>query len=247
MDAVVIIPARYGSTRLPGKPLLAETGKPLIQHVVEAVRPAKRIRRIVVATDDERIVRAVEGFGGEAVMTGESCRTGTDRLAEAAGHLGLADEEIVVNIQGDEPDIPPECVDRLVELLDESRAAMATLATPLPAADADDPNRVKVVLAADGRAMYFSRARIPHDRDGDGHPQYLLHLGVYAYRVAFLKRYASMAATPAERSEKLEQLRVLENGCDIAVGVVDYDGSGIDTREDYVRFVEKTMRTRPGT
>ena len=238
--ATAIIPARYASTRLPGKPLLAETGKPLIQHVVESVQIAKRVGRIIVATDDERIFRAVRDFGAEAVMTRETCTTGTDRLAEAAAKLGLADDEIVVNVQGDEPEIPGGCVDRLVNLISESEAEMATLATPLSAAAADDANKVKVVLATGGRALYFSRAKIPHDRDGAGDVQYLLHLGIYAYRSGFLKAFAAMAPTPAEEAEKLEQLRALESGATIIAAVVDYDGAGIDTAEDYAAFVART-------
>lgn len=243
MDATVIIPARYGSTRLPGKPLLSETGKSLIQHVVEAVAGAKRVGRIIVATDDERIVRCVAAFGGEAIMTSADCRTGTDRIAEAACKLNLADGETVVNVQCDEPDIPPECVDALVGLLDGSDAAMATLATPLRPEKADETNKVKVVCDKDRRAMYFSRAKIPHDRDGSGCAQYLLHLGVYAYRVGFLRRFAALGSTPAEQAEKLEQLRALEHGHRIAVAVVEYDGTGIDTPEDYAAFVER-MKTR---
>ncbi|MBL7133020.1 MAG: 3-deoxy-manno-octulosonate cytidylyltransferase [Phycisphaerae bacterium] len=238
MSAIAIIPARYGSSRLPGKALLAETGKPLIQHCVESVRTARLIERIVVATDDQRIADAVAAFGGEAVMTGAECRTGTDRLAEAAGKLGLAGDDIVVNVQGDEPDMPGECVDRLVKLLEGSTCPMATLATPLPADQAADPNKVKVVLGADGRAMYFSRSPIPFDRQRAG-VEYLWHLGIYAYRVDFLKRYTALDPTPAEQVEKLEQLRALESGFNIAVGVVDYDGHGIDTPEDYAQFVKR--------
>ena len=239
MSAIAIIPARYASTRLPGKPLLAETGKPLIQHCVESARAARLIERVVVATDDKRIAGAVAAFGGEAVMTGAECRTGTDRLAEAAGKLGLAAETIVVNVQGDEPEMPGGCIDTLVKLLEGSGAPMATLATPLAAAQAADPNNVKVVLRGDGRAMYFSRAPIPFDRGCAGIAEYLLHLGIYAYRVSFLKQYTSLDPTPAEQAEKLEQLRALESGFDIAVGVVDYDGRGIDTAEDYARFVAR--------
>lgn len=238
-QAIAIIPARYASTRLPGKPLLAETGKPLIQHVVEAVRQADSVARIVVATDDERIAEAVAGFGGEAVMTSADCRTGTDRLAEAAATLGLADEQIVLNVQGDEPDIPPECLDRLVGLLAESDAPMATLCTPLPAHEADDPSKVKVVRDRSGRALYFSRSPIPHDRDATGNVPHFLHLGVYAYRCAFLKEFAALPSTPAESAEKLEQLRVLEHGQTILVAEVDYDGIGIDTPEDYEQFCER--------
>jgi len=239
MNATAIIPARYASTRLPGKPLLSETGKPLIQHVVEIVSKAHAISRVVVATDDRRIVEAVEGFGGQAVMTRAEHTCGTDRINEAAALLGLEDGQVVVNVQGDEPDIPPACLTTLVRLLDSSRADMATLATPLPASRANDPNRVKVALALDSSAMYFSRAPIPFDRDGTGRTRYLLHLGVYAYRVAFLKRFASLPPTPAEQAEKLEQLRALEYGHRIVVAAVEYEGVGIDTPKDYAEFVAR--------
>ena len=238
METIAIIPARYASTRLPGKPLLAETGKPLIQHVVEAVGRSS-ISRSVVATDDARIYEAVRSFGGEAVMTREDHACGTDRLAEAAEKLALADDDLVINVQGDEPDIPPEALNTLVALLRNSTIPMATLATPLPLSQASDPNRVKVVLRSDGRAMYFSRAKIPLDRDSAGFDGYLLHLGVYAYRVAFLKKFSKLEPTLAERTEKLEQLRALERGYDIAVAVVDYDGAGIDTPADYAAFVAR--------
>lgn len=242
MSAVVIIPARYASTRLPGKPLLAETGKPLIQHVVESIRAARSIQRIVVATDDQRIADAVAAFGGQALMTRPDHPCGTDRIQEAAAKLGLADRDVVVNVQGDEPDMPPACVDKLVDLLEKSDAPMATLATPLSPDQADDPNKVKVALDSRGRAMYFSRSRIPFDRDNTGRVAYLLHLGIYAYRVAFLKAFALLPPTPAEQAEKLEQLRALEHGYAIAVAVVDYSGRGIDTPADYAAFVARASR-----
>jgi len=244
MNAIAIIPARYASTRLPGKPLLDRTGKPLIQHVVEAVGAADRIRRIVVATDDQRIADAVEAFGGQFVMTSATHPSGTDRIAEAAGKLALGDDEIVINVQGDEPDMPGECIDQLVGIIAESPCPMATLATPLPPDAAADPNRVKVVVRCDGRAMYFSRWSIPYDRDAAGEVRYLWHLGIYAYRVGFLRRYASLEPTLAERAEKLEQLRALESGFDIAVGITDYSGHGIDTPEDYEAFVSRMVATQ---
>lgn len=241
-----MIPARYHSTRLPGKPLLCATGKALIGHVVEAVRAAESIERVVVATDDDRISAAVERFGAEAILTRTDHATGTDRIAEAVEKLGLGDEQIVVNVQGDEPEIPAECVDRLVELIERSGTPMATLATRMDAAEADDPNRVKVVLDADGRAMYFSRAKIPHDRDAAGNVVYLLHLGVYAYRAGYVKAFAALPPTPAEQAEKLEQLRALEHGEDIAAAVVDYSGRGIDTAEDYQQFVKRVESKQEG-
>jgi len=239
MNTVVIIPARYASTRLPGKPLLRRTGKYLIQHVTEAASAATRVDGVYVATDDQRIVEAVESFGGQAIMTSADCRTGSDRLAEAAKALGLADEDIIVNVQGDEPDIPPECIDAVINALVSSEAPMATLATPISAEDAEDPNRVKLVCDSYGMALYFSRAKIPYDRDHSRAGHYLLHLGVYAYRSEFLRLFTTLESTPAERSESLEQLRALEHGYRIVVSEVDYDGAGIDTPADYAAFVAR--------
>jgi len=238
MRTVAIIPARYGSTRLPGKPLLDRTGKPLIQHVVEAVSRARSVQAVYVATDDERIARAVGGFGGEAILTRADHASGTDRLAEAVEKLALDDEDVVVNVQGDEPEIEPAYVDRLAALLTDSGAPMATLAAPVDEDLAARPENVKVVLAADGSALYFSRAKVPHDRDGSG-ARYLLHLGIYAYRKRFLLEFARLAPTPLERAERLEQLRALENGYRVAVGVVPSAAPGIDTMDDYAAFVER--------
>jgi 3-deoxy-manno-octulosonate cytidylyltransferase (CMP-KDO synthetase) len=239
MNAIAMIPARYASTRLPGKPLLAETGKPLIAHVIEQVAKARHIERVVVATEDERIRQAATAAGAEAVMTSSNCRTGTDRLAEAAAKLRLPEKTIVINVQGDEPEIPPRCIDLLAEMVARDDAPMATLARPLASCRANDPSKVKVVLDSWNRAMYFSRAPIPHDRDGTGRVEYLLHLGVYAYRAEFLQWFAVANSTPTETVECLEQLRVLENGHAIRVQVVDYCGAGIDTPEDYRDFVQR--------
>ena len=235
MSVTIIIPARYQSVRLPGKPLLDKTGKPLIQHVVENAVQANVANDVVVATDNEKILAAVEAFGGSAIMTRSDHSSGTDRLAEAAEKLQLQDDDIVVNIQGDEPDIRPDLLLKLIELITETHAPMATLCTPLNADEADNPNRVKVAIAGN-RALYFSRSKIPFDRDGGG-CQYYLHLGIYAYRTGFLHKFASMKSTPLERTEKLEQLRVLEHGFQIGIEVVQYDGIGIDTPEDYKTFV----------
>ncbi len=247
MKTVIIIPARYASVRLPGKPLLRETGKPLIQHVVENVNTASLADDVVVATDDQRIYDAVNAFSGQAVMTRTDHANGTERLAEAAELLGLADDDIVVNVQGDEPDIPPAMVDTLVEMLRNYDAHMATLCTPLSAELAKDSNRVKVVFigcgddsAGPGRALYFSRSLIPFNRDNLADVQYFLHLGIYAYRVSFLKLYATLAPTPLQQAENLEQLRALEHGYTIAIQPVNYSGNGIDTPEDYAEFVSRT-------
>lgn len=248
MEIVAVIPARFASTRLPGKPLLAETGRPLIQHVVEAARQAKRLGRIIVATDDERIARAVEAFGGDCMMTRDDHPSGTDRVAEVAA--GLPEARIVVNLQGDEPEISPAALDLVVATLQgDPNSSMATLATPIRSeAVYRDPACVKVVCSGQGQALYFSRSPIPCHRDGppawepasaSSPPPALLHLGLYAYRRDFLLQLAAMPPSPLERAEKLEQLRVLEAGHAIAVGIVDEPGVGIDTPEDYRRFVDR--------
>jgi 3-deoxy-manno-octulosonate cytidylyltransferase (CMP-KDO synthetase) len=247
MAIVGIIPARFASTRLPGKPLLAETGAPLIQHVVDAARRSTRLTRIIVATDDRRIFDAVTSRGGEAMMTRSDHPSGTDRVAEVASAIGDAD--IVVNLQGDEPQIEGSTLDLVASLLvDDPSLPMATIATPIRETFVyHDPSCVKVVRAASGRALYFSRSPIPHVRDGGfdpiaEQPQAFLHLGLYAYRRDFLLELATMPPSPLERLEKLEQLRVLEAGYPIAVGIVDEPSVGIDTPEDYRRFVERWSR-----
>jgi 3-deoxy-manno-octulosonate cytidylyltransferase (CMP-KDO synthetase) len=239
--AVAVIPARFASTRLPGKPLLAQTGKPLIQHVCEQVRRCARLDRILVATDDERIAQAVRAFGGEAVMTSLHHPTGTDRIAEAVRDVDCAR---VINVQGDEPEVEPELLDMLLDLL-ESGAEMATLATPF-----DDPqdamlsSRVKVVIDRHHNALYFSRSRIPH-ANGIAPPA-LLHLGLYGYTKNFLLRYVALDRTPLEQAERLEQLRALEHGYKIKVGVVRMRSKGgIDTPEDYAAFVKRFGEARP--
>lgn len=240
MGVVAIIPARMASTRLPNKPLLKETGKYLIQHVVERVRQARGLDRIIVATDDRRILDACAEFGAEAVLTRADHPSGTDRIAEVAAGLT---EEFILNVQGDEPEMPTGHIEAVVRALRESGAPMSTAAVPMSEEEVDNPNRVKVILRADGRAIYFSRSRIPFNRDGGPLPAglgYLLHLGIYGYRRDFLMRYPSLPACPLEQAEKLEQLRVLYHGYDIAVAVVSGHFSGIDTPRDYAAFVQRT-------
>lgn len=249
MKAVAIVPARFASTRFPGKPLARETGKFLIQHVVEHAQAASRIDRVIVATDDDRIAEAVRSFGGEAAMTRSDHPSGTDRVAEVATGL---DADIVVNVQGDEPELDPKQIDRLVEvMIDDPDAPIATLACPfavLDGADPKDPNANKVVLDIRSRAIYFSRSPIPypriHETTGATHQPapYLLHLGVYAYRRDTLLQLATLPPTPLELTEKLEQLRWLEHGLPIAVAVVDQAAVGIDTPEDYAAFVKRWSR-----
>jgi 3-deoxy-manno-octulosonate cytidylyltransferase (CMP-KDO synthetase) len=244
MQVVAIIPARFGSTRFPGKPLAKQTGKFLIQHVVEQVRAARRVDRCIVATDDQRIVEAVRSFGGEATMTRADHACGTDRIAEVVRGLDGTPDDIILNVQGDEPEIEPAQLDRLVErLAGDGACQVATLACPFPpGADPRDPNCVKVVCSRQGLALYFSRALIPWLREPAATPDdhdWLLHLGVYAYRRAFLLDFSSWEASPLEQIEQLEQLRVLENGHEMAVTVVAHARAGIDTPADYELFVAR--------
>ena len=238
MKTIGIIPARYQSTRLPGKPLLRETGKYLIQHVWERASQAASLDAVIIATDDERIMRAAAEFGADARMTAASHQTGTDRIAEVAAGIDCG---IVVNIQGDEPEIEPAAIDLAVSTLKEAPdAVMSTLAHRTnAAARAADPNVVKVVVARDGRALYFSRAPIPLTRDGHADAAYLLHIGLYAYTKDFLLGYTKMPQAPLEKTEKLEQLRALENGCVIQVAETEYEALGLDTPADYEAFVER--------
>jgi len=214
-----VIPARHGATRFPGKPLAEIAGQPMIRRVWEGARAAKSLARVVVATDDPAVVRACEAFGAEAVLTRPDHETGTDRIAEVAEHL---DAEVVVNVQGDEPLIAGFVVDAAVDALREDPEA--PVATVVHAADPDalsDPNRVKVVLDRRGRALYFSRSPIPYTREGGDPPPLWQHVGLYAYRRAFLGTFVGLAPTPAERAEGLEQLRALEHGFPIRCAVVE--------------------------
>jgi 3-deoxy-manno-octulosonate cytidylyltransferase (CMP-KDO synthetase) len=245
MEIVAVMPARFASTRLPGKALLSETGRPLILHVVEAARRANSLQRIIVATDDARIADAVSAFGGEVMMTRADHPTGTDRVAEVAARLERA--RIIVNLQGDEPEISGQALDLSVALLENDlEAPMATLATPIRDETIyRDPACVKVVCNRRGRALYFSRSPIPCHRDGLPHPPTAapplayLHLGIYAYRREFLLKLGSLPPSPLEAAEKLEQLRVLDSGYPIAVGLIDEPSVGIDTPDDYKRFVAR--------
>ena len=233
------IPARYGSTRLPGKPLLPIAGRPMIEHVYTRVARARGLARVVVLTDDLRIARAVEAFGGEWEMTPEDCASGTDRIAWAARQWDAA---AVINIQGDEPLIDPEAITRIAgHLAAHPGDPVVTLATPATADEMGNPNAVKVVLAKDGSALYFSRSPIPYRRQ-EGAAAPLKHLGIYGYQREALLRLASLAPTPLERSESLEQLRALENGIPIRVLVLERGSFGVDTAEDLER-VETILRS----
>jgi 3-deoxy-manno-octulosonate cytidylyltransferase (CMP-KDO synthetase) len=298
LPVVAVIPARYASSRFPGKPLAAETGKPLIQHVYEAVAGAKRIDRIIVATDDERIAEAVRSFGGDVAMTRADHPSGTDRVAEVAaalqegmrgrggegatgrrgeGATGRVEEgdagtreygdagtsgvgkgsgsstssmpseppDLIINVQGDEPEMDPRTIDKLVEIMmDRPGVRMGSVACPFKSeADLLNPACVKVVLDRDGHALYFSRSLIPYPRDAGGRPgdpgKWLLHLGIYAYRPEFLARLTATPPCELERAEQLEQLRALWLGERIAMAVVPDKSAGIDTPEQYAAFVAR--------
>lgn len=233
MKIACIIPARYASTRLPGKPLRLIGGETLIHRVYERALLAKKPEAVIVATDDARIEKEVKGFGGQVVMTKETHPTGTDRLAEVAEKLSCYD--MIINVQGDEPFIDPMVIDRLANLLEKRpELMMATAATVMKKEEYDDPSAVKVVLNQKGEALYFSRSLIPYPRENTG-VMVWKHIGIYAYRREFLLSYAHMNQTPLEKTESLEQLRALEMGYKIGVVSVETDNIGIDTEEDLQR------------
>ena len=239
---VIVIPARYDSTRLPGKPLVQLAGKPMVQHVYERAQRAKTVSRVLVATDDERILKAVESFGGEARMTRRDHRTGTERVAEVAAHM---EGDVFVNVQGDEPLLDAASVDSAVSALQESPpAAISTVAVPIRRpADIMDPNVVKTVLDFDGNALYFSRAPIPWVRDTGAQVQvrHLKHLGLYAFQRSALLEFPTLPQGELERIEQLEQLRWLENGWKIRVAEVEHDAVSVDVPDDVAR-VEELLR-----
>lgn len=257
MSIAIVIPARWASTRLPQKMLLNETGWPLIRHTYEQCTKAKLADQILIATDDERIYNEVKKFSTDVVMTCPNHPTGTDRLAEVASKY-LAGIDVIINVQGDEPEIEPKKIDHLIELFQATDCAMSTLVTPFPKNDPNgpsplDPNCVKAVLGKSIRrpddtilgyeALYFSRSLIPYPRDTQGKVEdpsaYYHHLGIYAYTPAFLQTYVNLPQTPLELSEKLEQLRILEHGYRIYAGVVEKATQGIDTLADYQKFVHR--------
>lgn len=230
---VAIIPARMASTRLPRKPLVDICGKPMIQRVYERAKSAARVSDVIVATPDKEIIDAVAAFGGKSVLTSEKHRSGTDRLAEAAE--GLRDEDIVLNVQGDEPLVPPEDVDRLIDpLLLADAPEMVSLMRQVTREEATSPNLVKVVTDKTGRALYFSRSPIPFVRDDHPGLKIFGHIGLYGYSVRALKAFSELQPTPLEVTESLEQLRALENGWKIQMVETDFSPIGVDTEEDLV-------------
>jgi 3-deoxy-manno-octulosonate cytidylyltransferase (CMP-KDO synthetase) len=237
VPVVCIIPSRYESSRFPGKPLADLCGKPMILHVYERVLRAASVSQAAVATDDERILKAVCAWGGRAVMTSPSHRSGTDRIAEAVEALALADEAIVVNIQGDQPLFEPSQVDEVVApLFDDAAVPMSTLIYRIVRQEEiGHPNAVKVVVDEKGFALYFSRATIPFVRDGGLKADYYKHHGIYAYRRSFLRTFAALPTGILERLEALEQLRALEHGYRIRVVVTSHDSVEVDTPEELER------------
>jgi 3-deoxy-manno-octulosonate cytidylyltransferase (CMP-KDO synthetase) len=234
VSAIAIIPARYQSTRLPGKALADIAGRPMIEHVYRRAASAASISRVIVATDDPRILEAVQGFGGDAVMTSASHQSGTDRLAEVAATLEC---DVIVNVQGDEPLLSPDTIDAAVAPFStDPSLEMSTLRRPIvDAAELQNPNVTKIVVDQNGFAMYFSRAPIPFTRDGDPRVRAWAHIGLYVYRRETLLRLARLPQTAMERAEALEQLRALEHGIRIKAIETTHDSIGVDTREDLDR------------
>lgn len=244
-ETVIIIPSRYGSERLPHKPLAMIAGRMLVERVYERCRRTTGVSRVIVATDHDAIADAVRGFGGEVVLTSPDCPSGTDRIAEAARTLGLTDE-IVINVQGDEPLIEPEVIQAVIDVLrrDATRQVATAVTSLTKPGDLLSPSVVKAVLATDGAALYFSRAAIPFYRDHAKNPElwtnsgrYYKHLGIYGYRKPALDRFVALGESSLERIERLEQLRFLEAGIRIYAAHVEHDSVAVDTKED-IRAVE---------
>jgi 3-deoxy-manno-octulosonate cytidylyltransferase (CMP-KDO synthetase) len=241
---IAIIPARYGSSRLEGKPLALIAGKSMIQRVVEQAQKSRAVTQAIVATDDERIMTAVKAFGGRAVMTSDACRSGTDRVAETADMLGLGPDDIVVNIQGDQPVFNPLTIDELIRPFSlDPDLVMSTLAFKIEdEREITDPKDVKVTFDRNGFALYFSRAQIPFPRDRETRADFFKHLGFYAYKKSFLDKLVTLPTGTWEEVEKLEQLRALEFGFRIKVVITPYDSPEIDLPEDIKRIEAKLLR-----
>lgn len=244
MKFISIIPARYNSSRFPGKPLANLAGKPMIQWVYESVSQVEEIDSVYVATDDKRVYDTVHGFNGNAIMTSEDHQCGSERLAECAELLKLKDDDIIINVQGDEPLVQVETIQNLVDLFINFDIYMATLKKRIDSSEElENPNVVKVVTNLDGYALYFSRQPIPYIRNDKNILDYYKHVGIYGYKKDFLMRYCTMEQTPLEKAESLEQLRVLENGYQIKVAETNGQTIGVDTPEQ-LKQVEKILFTR---
>jgi len=231
MKVIAAIPARLGSTRLPRKMLREINGRPLVLWVYDAVRRCTRLNDVILATDSEEILQTCSKHGCNVRMTSDRHRSGTERVHEISQNI-VAD--VYINVQGDEPMVRPEQIDTIIELMTRSEIMVGTLKTPAKAEDVGNPNAVKVVTDSNGKALYFSRATIPFDRDGT-HPKYFKHLGIYAYRKQALDRFVSLPESSLERAERLEQLRFLENGIPIYAAETPFDSIGVDTEEDFQR------------
>jgi len=244
MKSIAIIPARMASTRLPRKMLREIAGKPLVGWVYEAVRLSPLLSDVIIATDSEEIQMVCRSHGWNARMTSSTHRSGTERVREISNSIA---GDVYVNVQGDEPLVRPEQIATLLDVMKDPAAQVGTVKTPCPPAEISNPNAVKVVTAPDGRALYFSRATIPFDRDKT-EPRYFKHLGLYAYRKPALDFFVSQPESTLEKSERLEQLRFLENGIAIYVGETPYDSVGVDTEEDLQRAAQiLTRRDVQGT
>jgi 3-deoxy-manno-octulosonate cytidylyltransferase (CMP-KDO synthetase) len=235
MKTVAVIPARLASTRLPRKMLREIHGKPLVMRVYEAVRQSTLLDDVIIATDSDEIRRACEQHSCKVQMTAEKHRSGTERVHEVSQSV---EADVYINVQGDEPMMQASHIETLIALMRNPEVPVGTLKTPAVGEDIHNPNAVKVVTDANGRALYFSRSTIPHDRD-NSHPQYFKHLGIYAYRKQWLDKFVSLPESFLERTERLEQLRLLENGIPIYVAETEFDSIGVDTEEDLARVLEK--------
>jgi 3-deoxy-manno-octulosonate cytidylyltransferase (CMP-KDO synthetase) len=239
MRAIAVIPARLGSTRLPRKALCAIAGKPMVGHVYEAARRCAELAEVIVATDSDEILAVCKQHGWNARMTSAECRSGTDRVREVAQSVAA---DVYVNVQGDEPLARPEHIQAMLALMRDPKVEVATVKTPCPPEDLANPNAVKVATDASGRALYFSRATIPFDREQRGDLRYFKHLGFYAYRKPALERFCALPESPLERAERLEQLRFLDNGIAIHVAETSFDTVGVDTEEDRRRVEALLLR-----
>lgn len=242
MKIYAVIPARYDSTRFPGKPLAIIAGKPMIQHVYQCAAACPEISEVFVATDDDRILQKVTDFGGKAIMTGKKHPSGTDRIAEALQTLHLEDKDLIVNIQGDQPLFKPDVISKMVApLMENTDISMGTLKFRITdEKDITNPNIVKVITDKEGFAIYFSRSTVPFYRDTDLNPVYFKHLGLYVYRKDFLMKFSSLPCGELESAEKLEQLRAIENGFKIKVVETDTNSLEVDTPED-IRKIEEAI------
>lgn len=246
LEAIGIIPARYGSSRFPGKPLALILGKPMFWHVYRRAAQCRSLSAVVLATDDERIAEAARSLHVPVQMTRRDHASGSDRVLEAAAALGAPEEAVIVNIQGDEPALAPQMIDELLAPFADPQVAVTTLAREVPAAEADHPDRVKVVFSRRGRALYFSRALLPHPAGSAADGRVYVHVGLYAFRLPALRRFVALAPSRLEQIERLEQLRLLENDMAIHVAVTAHESVGVDRPEDLAAAAALLARRKRG-